>query len=107
MYIPYPGMKNTPLYKLLEGNINKCSPSYHHNNEPRNIKDVIWGSGTTEAMKSSLTDGVVTEGCALITSNKFYSFISELDKYSNTIFMILPDFNPFALTNVSKDALSI
>ena len=77
-------MKKTALYKLLDANIQKFSPNYHRNNEPRELKDVIWGSGTTEAMKTSLTDGVVTDGCALITSNEFYSFLSELDKYSSS-----------------------
>ena len=60
------------------------APKYHRNHEQRSLKDVIWQSGTTEAMKTSLTDCVVTDGCALITSNEFYSFISELDKYSSS-----------------------
>ena len=59
--------------KHCKCNFTKCS-----------INDIIWEGGTTEALKKSLGDTNLTDGCALITSNELNSIPDDMGKYNSS-----------------------
>ena len=77
-------MQKTPIYKLICDNIEIFSENYKQNFEKYNINDVMWGGGTTEALKKSLGDTELTDGCALIVSNELNSILDDMDKYNGS-----------------------
>ena len=74
--------KKTPLSKLFDQNLQDFEEKYKRNQILCILKDVIWGTGTSEPMKKSLSDTPVTNGCALVICNEFNTFIADKDKYS-------------------------
>ena len=79
-----PGCKKTPIYKLICENVECFSKHYKRNFEKYNINDIMWGGGTTEALKKSLGDTKLTDGCALIVSNELNSILDDMDKYNGS-----------------------
>ena len=75
-----PGRKKSPLHKIFMQNIKQFiqKDTCYRNHEKCNILDVMWGNGTCEAMKSSLSD---RDGCAIIHSNEFNTVLNDLDRF--------------------------
>ena len=64
--------------------LDKFKSCYQRDFIPCILSDVMLGGGTTEALKKALSDVPLTDGCCLIFSNEFNSFLDDLDKYSGS-----------------------
>ena len=82
--LAFPSCKKTPLHKLFNKNLDKFKSIYQRDFIPKILSDAMQGGGTAEALKKSLSDSALTDGCCLIFSNEFNSFLVDLDRYSNS-----------------------
>ena len=61
----------------------ECFSKYYKRNFTKcSIHDIIWGEGTTEALKKLLGNTNLTDGYPLIVSNKLNSIPDDIDKYN-------------------------
>ena len=81
--VNYPGMKKTPLHKHFDDNLDMLKLGCKRDHIERDLGELNWGGGTTEAMKKTISEPI-SDGCLIMFLNEFNSFLEDMDKHSNS-----------------------
>ena len=67
----FPGCKKTHLRKIFDKHLDNYKSICRRDFILKFLRDVMWGGDSTEALKKSLSDSALRDGCCLIFSNEF------------------------------------
>ena len=71
------------MFKYYSDNLEKFKCEYKRNFQPCTLSDVQWGGGTAEALKNSLSQAPITDGCMLAYCNEFNKLLGDMNKFNN------------------------